>query len=58
MKLVFPYAGWSIWFSDEEWVTRFHHPQPNPKDHLVEGNHIDENVDMVGLMNDAFAMAD
>jgi hypothetical protein len=24
----------------------------------VEGNHIDENVDMVGLVNDAFVMAD
>jgi hypothetical protein len=24
----------------------------------VEGNHINENVNMVGLMNDAFAMAD
>ncbi len=44
-------------FLYEKWATHLHHPQPNLRDHLVEGNHIDENVDMVGLVNDAFAMA-
>lgn len=47
MQLVFPYVGWSIQFFKWGMGNHLHHPQPNLRDHLVEGNHINENVDMV-----------
>lgn len=42
--------------SHEEWATCFHHPQPSIVDHLVKGTHVDEHVDMVGQMNNAWIM--
>lgn len=59
MRPILMYARWSIWFFIWGVGNAPSSSTTKPiRDHLGEGNHRDEDVDIVGLVHDAFAMVD